>query len=75
MNYFDQDKLEKIVGNLLSNALKYTPDNGYIKFEIEKLENGFVKIEITDNGIGIKEDEAKNIFKRFNREEHPYYMC
>jgi signal transduction histidine kinase/DNA-binding response OmpR family regulator/streptogramin lyase len=62
--YVDQDKLEKIVNNLLSNAFKFTPEGGQIGFFIEKI-NGYVKIKISDNGIGIKKERLDKIFDRF----------
>lgn len=66
--FFDADKVDKIVFNILSNALKYTPDGGAIRVEIEKKrENDIdaVSIEISDTGIGIHPNDLKNIFTRF----------
>ncbi len=66
-SYFDHDKMEKIVSNLLSNAIKYTESGGWVRVRTERSENGFLKIEVRDNGIGIPESDIKNIFKRFYR--------
>jgi two-component system phosphate regulon sensor histidine kinase PhoR len=62
----DPDLLEKALGNLLDNAIKYTPDHGCIR--IEARHTG-VAIEITvqDNGIGIPEADWDRIFERFYR--------
>ena len=65
---FDKDKLEKIVGNLLSNAFKYTPKNGSVTVIVGQT-NGSIAIEITDTGKGIGKDELKLVFDRFYRVE------
>jgi signal transduction histidine kinase/DNA-binding response OmpR family regulator len=61
---FDHDKMEKIVYNLLSNAFKFTPDNGEIKVNAF-YNNGLLKIEVSDTGIGIPQDQHQFIFDRF----------
>ena len=62
---FDADKIEKVFNNLMSNAFKFTPENGMIKVEIALEKNELVCIRITDTGCGIHEDRLKNIFDRF----------
>lgn len=69
--WIDLNKLEKIVHNLLSNAIKFTPKNGSISIKI-MLKNpnqiypeGYFALSVTDNGVGIKSSELKNIFDRF----------
>lgn len=66
-----EDSLEKIVINLLSNALKYTPVHGQVNIEISNKENN-VHIEITDNGIGIAFENHDDIFKIFTRFSENY---
>jgi signal transduction histidine kinase/DNA-binding response OmpR family regulator/ligand-binding sensor domain-containing protein len=64
--YADQDKIRKIVNNLLSNAFKFTPKNGQIHLKIEKDETSRqLYIQISDTGCGIGEDEQAQIFDRF----------
>jgi len=69
--YFDPDKIEKIMYNLLSNAFKYTPDNGSIQMFISFQKNNthaadsFIQIRIKDSGIGIPTDKQAKIFERF----------
>jgi ligand-binding sensor domain-containing protein/signal transduction histidine kinase/DNA-binding response OmpR family regulator len=70
--WFDQTKLKKIIFNLLSNAFKFTPDNGKISLEILTTEKSnkeelhdYVKIRVNDNGKGIPKANKKFIFDRF----------
>ena len=60
----DQDKIERICYNLLSNALKYTSEGGEITLTAKE-ENGRVMISVADNGCGISSDELPYIFVRF----------
>lgn len=60
----DQDKIERICYNLLSNALKYTSEGGEISL-MAKEEGGRVLISVADNGCGISSDELPYIFDRF----------
>jgi signal transduction histidine kinase len=62
----DPDKIRAVVQNLLENAIKYTPANGKIRIHT-KLDGTFVQIGIEDTGIGIPEEQQKNIFSRFFR--------
>jgi DNA-binding response OmpR family regulator len=75
MTWFDPDKLEKIAGNLLSNAFKFTPEGGEIFFRAEYKSEGDLKnlcsIEfvVTDNGSGIPADSLDKIFDCFYQVE------
>ena len=62
--WFDQKQMQKVVNNLLSNALKHTPAQGSITLSIRK-ENGNAIIEVKDSGTGIEAKEADKIFERF----------
>ncbi len=72
---FDFEKIEKVINNLLTNALKYTPDNGEIKVKIDhvnaKHPENLVstqlcqRITISDSGIGIPKEVQDQIFERF----------
>lgn len=78
--YFDKDKLEKILLNLLSNAFKYTPDDGEVSVtmtcnEAAHNENdGIIAIEVKDTGIGISADQQEKIFERFFQTDVPESM-
>ncbi|KFC58715.1 histidine kinase [Flavobacterium gilvum] len=62
--YFDKDQIEKVFFNLLSNAFKFTQNEGRITLKIA-LKNRTVKITVTDNGKGIDIDNIDYIFKNF----------
>lgn len=74
INYADEDlivhadtlHLKNVIGNLLDNAIKYCEDTPKIRMNIKE-SNGVMRIDIHDNGIGVSEENLKNIFKRFYR--------
>jgi signal transduction histidine kinase/ligand-binding sensor domain-containing protein/DNA-binding response OmpR family regulator len=71
---FDHDKLERILFNLLSNAFKFTPENGAVCVAVhteEKEGEVFLWIKIRDTGIGIEADKQARIFERFFQNETP----
>jgi len=78
--YFDRDKIEKILFNLLSNAFKYTYDNGTVtvnliyKSAVNDEGDGTLAIEIKDTGIGIPADKHEKIFERFFQTDVPESM-
>lgn len=63
---FDPEKLDKILFNLISNAFKYTPSGGFIHISLLKNLNKF-EIIISDNGVGMSEDEKNHAFDLFYR--------
>ncbi len=64
--YFDKEKLQKILSNIISNSFKFTSQGGKIELNIsEDLTEKKVIIKISDNGIGIPEEELPKIFDRF----------
>ena len=71
---FDEDKLEKILFNLLSNAFKFTPEEGEIMVQVawEEVEEHFgsLFIRIIDSGIGIQEQDLPRIFERYYTSDH-----
>jgi ligand-binding sensor domain-containing protein/signal transduction histidine kinase/DNA-binding response OmpR family regulator len=78
MLWFDKNKMEKIMINLISNAFKYTPNRGAIEVRIGLIDSsaliqhlnlvqasGYVKIEVVDNGSGIPQSDIPKVFDRF----------
>ncbi len=66
--WIDRDKFEKILNNLLSNAFKFTPENGEIRIEVVNTSIDYIHystISIKDSGIGIPADKVDKIFDRF----------
>ncbi len=66
--WYDEDKLEKIIHNLLSNAFKYTPAKGKITLEFDIMELEQAVISVKDTGKGISETSRQKIFDRFYHE-------
>ena len=69
----DKLRINQILINILSNAIKYTPENGSVKMditELPKINANFARLKftVTDNGIGMSEEYRKNLFKPFTRE-------
>jgi two-component system sensor histidine kinase VicK len=62
----DEDKLTQVLDNIISNALKYSPEGGQVKFKVKELEN-MIEVSISDQGMGIPKDNIKKIFERFYR--------
>ncbi|KAB5099451.1 response regulator, partial [Bacteroides thetaiotaomicron] len=67
IGYFDMDKLDKILYNLLSNAAKYNKEDGFIQVSLsyDETDKDFILLKIKDNGKGISKEKQKNLFKRF----------
>jgi signal transduction histidine kinase/ligand-binding sensor domain-containing protein/DNA-binding response OmpR family regulator len=78
--YFDKDKIEKILFNLLSNAFKYTDDNGMVSINltynppVNNEGDGTLAIVVTDTGIGIPADMHEKVFERFFQTDVPESM-
>ena len=66
--YADPDLFERAVGNLLDNALRFTPDRGSIQVAVSKHSNDF-EVAISDNGCGIAAEHVPRVFDRFYRAE------
>ena len=75
---FDQNKMRRVVTNLLSNAFKYNKENGSVSVTVGRLTQAgqtLMRLEIADTGIGIKDENKPQIFDRFYQEEgHTEYV-
>ncbi|MFC1910396.1 PAS domain-containing protein [Chloroflexota bacterium] len=66
----DTGRIAQVLTNLISNACKYTPSGGTISVDV-RAEVEFVKISVTDTGVGISPEEQKKLFTKFFRAENP----
>jgi len=62
----DQEKMQQCLLNIIGNAVKYTPEDGIVRVELEEMRDNIV-IRVTDSGIGIPEKDLPFIFDRFYR--------
>jgi two-component system phosphate regulon sensor histidine kinase PhoR len=62
----EYDALRTILGNLLSNAIRYSKEGGKVEIKVKRV-HGFIDISVIDNGIGIPESDLERIFERFYR--------
>ena len=62
----DKRLMELVISNILSNAVKYTPAGGSVQIRLIE-SDGFIRISVSDTGIGIPTDEMKNIYGEFYR--------
>ncbi|RLQ93989.1 cell wall metabolism sensor histidine kinase WalK [Falsibacillus albus] len=62
----DTDKLTQVLDNIISNALKYSPQGGEITFSVKE-KNEFIEVSISDQGMGIPKDNLEKVFDRFYR--------
>ena len=72
--YMVSDALEKILVNLISNALKYTPENGTVSIDVSEFKPDWVSIKVIDSGFGIPAEQLPLVFERFTRVNHPEHV-
>ncbi|MGM9710025.1 MAG: ATP-binding protein [Prevotella sp.] len=70
VGFFDSDKLDKIIYNLISNAIKYNSPMGYIQVNLACIDGKTIVFTVKDNGSGIAPDKLPQLFKRFYEGEH-----
>jgi two-component system sensor histidine kinase VicK len=63
----DRDKIDQVLDNLVSNAIKYTGDEGQIELGAKHNDRNELEIYVKDNGIGIPQKDLSRIFERFYR--------
>ena len=62
----DRDRLQQVFGNLISNAAKFSPENGQVEIAVSRRENAF-RISVNDHGPGIPEEFRDRIFEKFTQ--------
>jgi signal transduction histidine kinase len=62
----DRDRVGQVIDNLLSNALKFTPEGGEVTVDIAR-SNGNARLVVADTGVGMRSDEIRHLFDRFYR--------
>ena len=63
----DRDKLDQVLTNLLPDAIKYSPDGGKITVHAREIDDNKISVSISDQGIGIPEEQISRLFTRFHR--------
>jgi signal transduction histidine kinase len=63
--HLDGLRIEQVVGNLLDNAIKFSPDGGRIDVELSAMPDGLARLAVRDYGIGIPPDRRANLFSRY----------
>jgi len=66
----DESRIELVLTNLISNAIKYTPSNGKIQIKMQS-DGKIAQIKISDSGVGLSSEEIKYLFKKFSTIESP----
>jgi len=72
--FCDRRHIRQMLINMLTNAIKYTPEGGRIEAWAERATGGKIKIFVKDTGIGIREDDYDKVFQAFERIENKYSM-
>jgi len=66
--FWDHDRLEQVMNNLVGNAVKYSPDGGEVTI-VTRHEDDHLVVAVRDQGVGISEEDQKRLFQRFYRGE------
>jgi signal transduction histidine kinase len=66
--YADRNKVKQVVGNLIDNAVKYTP-KGAVKVTLTR-NGGYARMEVKDNGVGINKTSLPHLFQKFSRAQN-----
>lgn len=64
--YFDNDRIEQVIINLVGNAVKYSPNGGEILIKARRRDD-YLLVSLTDQGVGISQEQIERIFERFHR--------
>lgn len=67
---FDERAIRQVVLNLLTNAIKFTPEGGHVAVSTRLLDGGDIEVKVSDTGVGIPADEQAALFSPFERASH-----
>lgn len=67
--YVDPDKIERVFYNLLDNAIKFSPSDSTVRIEGHSSTNGFLRVNVIDQGLGIRDEDKTKLFNRFQQVE------
>jgi len=70
--FADRDRIEQVLSNLISNAIRYSPEGGPIDIAVEQTSDA-VQVAITDRGVGVPREHQQTIFERFGRAQGPSF--
>jgi signal transduction histidine kinase len=70
----DMERIYQVLENLLENAYYYTPENGSIRLSV-RAEGDSLRVDVSDNGIGVPPEMKTRVFERFYRGEHPFVLA
>jgi signal transduction histidine kinase len=68
--YWDPDRMSEVVGNLLSNAFKFTPRGGQVLLRVDASDDDIVHLQVRDTGAGISPEQLPRIFDKFYRADN-----
>ena len=67
--YADENRIKQLLINLLDNAIKFTSDKGWVKFQMSR-EDNFLHLMISDNGMGMTKEEIAHVKEKFYKGKH-----
>ncbi len=70
----DMNKIERVIGELINNAIKYTPEGGQVEIRLVS-DNDHLSLSVKDTGIGMSKEDCKKIWERFYRTNHSQQMA
>jgi len=73
--YGDEERVRQMIGNLVDNAYRYTPEDGRVTVRIHAMNGNFVQMDVQDTGVGVPLEDQERIFDRFFRGEDPLVLA
>jgi signal transduction histidine kinase len=73
--YGDVERVRQVIGNLVENAYRYTPENGQVTVHLHPVNGSEVQIDVQDTGVGVAAQDQERIFDRFYRGEDPLVLA